>query len=47
VLAGMLGVFAACVAAPSRVESLDSAALLARLESSPARAVVLNFWASW
>ncbi len=29
------------------VESMDSAGLLARAESSPSRAVLLNFWASW
>ena len=48
-LGSMLGVLTACsvAAAPHGVVSLDSAALEARLESSPARAVMLNFWATW
>ena len=32
---------------PLQVETIDAKALLARAESSPSRAVLLNFWATW
>jgi thiol-disulfide isomerase/thioredoxin len=44
----LMGAALACDATNgSPVVALDSAGLQARLESSPARAVVINFWSTW